>query len=94
MFTYPVFFPLSLVLMAGAILLLVRFLMGGFRQRPSWPFQPAYIAGMVLFFMIWETNARYPFNFTPLYMLLATDGLDGFSQSLKARKRDHGAVMK
>ena len=39
-------------------------------------------------------NARYPFNFTPLYMLLATDGLDGFSQSLKARKRDHGAVMK
>lgn len=51
MFTYPVFFPLSLVLMAGAILLLVRFLMGGFRQRPSWPFQPAYIAGMVLFFL-------------------------------------------
>ena len=52
------------------------------------------LTGMVLFFMIWETNARYPFNFTPLYMLLATDGLDGFSQSLKARKRDHGAVMK
>ena len=30
------------------------------------------VVGMVLFFLIWETNARYPFNFTPLYLLLAT----------------------
>ena len=36
------------------------------------------IFGMVLFFLIWETNARYPFNFTPLYMLLATEGAFGF----------------
>ena len=36
------------------------------------------IFGMVLFFLIWETNARYPFNFTPLYILLATEGAFGF----------------
>lgn len=29
------------------------------------------LAGMVMFFLIWETNSRYPFNFTPFYMLLA-----------------------
>ena len=32
------------------------------------------VFGMFLFFLIWETNARYPYNFTPLYLLIATDG--------------------
>ena len=41
------------------------------------------VFGMVVFFMIWETNARYPFNFTPLYMLTATEGTFGFSERIK-----------
>lgn len=44
------------------------------------------VFGMVLFFMIWETNARYPFNFTPLYMLLATEGTFGLTERLKKSK--------
>ncbi len=44
------------------------------------------IFGMVLFFLIWETNSRYPFNFTPLYMLLATEGAFGFVEHRKAKK--------
>ena len=38
------------------------------------------VFGMVLFFLIWEANSRYPFNFTPLYMLLATYGIFGFAE--------------
>lgn len=41
--------------------------------------------GMLLFFLIWETNARYPFNFTPLYMLLATEGADALEHRLRSR---------
>ena len=40
------------------------------------------VFGMVIFFLIWETNARYPFNFTPLLMLLATEGTFGLSERL------------
>lgn len=43
------------------------------------------VFGMVVFFIIWETNARYPFNFTPLYMLLATEGTFGLSERLKKK---------
>ena len=45
--------------------------------------------GMVLFFLIWETNARYPFNFTPIYMLLATEGAFGLCEkrSILSHKR-------
>ena len=41
------------------------------------------VFGMVLFFLIWETNARYPFNFTPLYMLLATEGICAFAKRME-----------
>ena len=46
------------------------------------------VFGMVVFFMIWETNARYPFNFTPLYILLATEGVS----ELAALKRKRPSV--
>ena len=29
-----------------------------------------------IFFLIWETRSRYLYNFTPLFMLVAVDGLD------------------
>ena len=44
------------------------------------------VIGMFLFFLIWETNARYPFNFTPLYMLIATEGVFCFA----ARSKNKG----
>ena len=33
------------------------------------------VTGIFIFFLIWEANSRYPFNFSPLYILLATDGV-------------------
>ena len=39
--------------------------------------------GVMLFFLIWEANPRYPFNFTPFLLLLATDGA---VESMKAEK--------
>ena len=33
------------------------------------------ILGAMAFFVIWETNPRYLFNYTPIYLLLATEGL-------------------
>lgn len=47
------------------------------------------IFGMVLFFLIWETNARYPFNFTPLYMLLATEGAFGLCRKRSILLHNH-----
>ncbi len=41
------------------------------------------VTGLFIFFMIWETNSRYPFNFTPLYMLLATEGIYKFVEIIK-----------
>ncbi len=43
--------------------------------------------GMFLFFLIWETNARYPFNFTPFYILLATESIGPFSARIKVPAR-------
>lgn len=36
------------------------------------------VFGAILFFEVWEANARYLFNLTPLYILLATEGAFGF----------------
>ena len=47
------------------------------------------IFGMVIFFMIWETNARYPFNFTPLLMLLATEGTFGQAEKKTLSHQNH-----
>lgn len=33
-----------------------------------------------IFFLIWETRSRYLFNFTPVFILLAVDGLDYMKQ--------------
>ena len=48
---YTVFFILSLVALGGSIVVYFRFFTNGFSQHPSWPFQPAYIVGMGLFFV-------------------------------------------
>lgn len=36
------------------------------------------VFGMALFFMIWETRSRYIFNFTPMFILLASGGINVF----------------
>lgn len=52
-----------------------------------------------IFFLIWETRSRYLYNFTPLFLLVAVDGLDYFTSaikkliktiSVKRRKNKHG----
>ena len=45
------------------------------------------VFGMFLFFLIWETNARYPYNFTPLYLLVATDGTIKLAEHFTERRR-------
>lgn len=51
------------------------------------------IFGAIIFFSIWESNARYLFNFTPLYILLATEGIGELAEHIKdkhflKRKKD------
>lgn len=45
------------------------------------------IFAALIFFIIWETRSRYLYNFTPLFMLVAVDGLDfivsGFTSIIK-----------
>lgn len=41
------------------------------------------IVGIFIFLLMWETNSRYPFNFTPLYLLVATDGIINFAKRNK-----------
>ena len=36
------------------------------------------VFGMALFFMVWETRSRYIFNFTPMFILLASGGINVF----------------
>ena len=38
------------------------------------------IFGVFLFFLIWETRSRYLFNFTPVFILVATDGILALSK--------------
>lgn len=45
------------------------------------------VFGMFLFFLIWETNARYPYNFTPLYLLIATDGTVKLAERFAEHRR-------
>ena len=45
------------------------------------------ITGLVLFLSLWETKARYAFNFTPLLLLLAAGGLLALSHLPHTRKR-------
>ena len=35
-----------------------------------------------IFFLIWETRSRYIFNFTPVFLLVAVDGVDFFTKKL------------
>lgn len=43
------------------------------------------VFGVFLFFLIWETRSRYLYNFTPLFIMLAVDGLFGLSGFLKRK---------
>lgn len=47
------------------------------------------IFGVVLFFMIWETRSRYLFNFTPLFILAAVNGLISLWDNLKLPELKH-----
>lgn len=44
------------------------------------------VFGLWLFLLIWETNSRYPFNFSPLYLLLVTDGTAAMLTRYRERK--------
>ena len=48
------------------------------------------IFGMFLFFAVWEANSRYLFNFTPLYILLSTEGLAELSEKLRKKRENRG----
>lgn len=64
------------------------------REVATTTFLRIAVIGLALFLLIWETNARYLFNFTPLFLLLAADGIDGFSRgvtSLPQRIRNRRA---
>lgn len=54
------------------------------------------IFAALVFFIIWETRSRYIFNFTPLFILLACDGLDlTFESEIKRLdERDYGEKKK
>ena len=57
------------------------------RRRSTDPtmFLRIAVFGLWLFLLIWETNSRYPFNFSPLYLLLATEGAACAINRRKAR---------
>lgn len=40
-----------------------------------------------IFFLIWETRSRYLYNFTPLFILVAVDGLDFITSGLTGIKK-------
>ena len=48
---FTLFFVLSLLALGASVIVFCRFFTNRFRQHPSWPFQPAYIVGMCLFFI-------------------------------------------
>ncbi|MCH5299715.1 MAG: glycosyltransferase family 39 protein [Ruminococcus sp.] len=57
--------------------------------KPEINFQ-TFLRGIVfavfIFFIIWETRSRYLYNFTPIFILLAVDGLDFFTEKIKPLK--------
>ena len=76
------------------LFLLLMMAYGGIAARKSreiaiTTFLRIAVIGLALFLLIWETNARYLFNFTPLFLLLATESIDGFSRKVSSliRKR-------
>lgn len=40
------------------------------------------VFAVFVFFIIWETRSRYLYNFTPIFILLAVDGLDYFTEKI------------
>ena len=48
---YTVFLTLSVIALGGSLVVYLLFFANRFKQHPSWPFQPAYVAGMCLFFI-------------------------------------------
>lgn len=50
------------------------------------------VFGMALFFMVWETRSRYIFNFTPMFILIASSGIEVFmnrAQLLFSRHKEN-----
>lgn len=50
------------------------------------------VFGMALFFMVWETRSRYIFNFTPMFILLASGAIEVFmsrAQLLFSRHKEN-----
>lgn len=44
------------------------------------------VFGVIIFFLIWEARSRYIYNFTPLFILSAVNGLTLLCDSIKFRK--------
>lgn len=82
-FAYSCGFQLFLILMT-----LVSLIRGIINPRINiFVFLKGIVFAALLFFLIWETRSRYLFNFTPIFILTATDGLDIFTGLFKRKKR-------
>lgn len=46
------------------------------------------VFGLFVFLLIWETNSRYPFQFAPLYLILATEGAQALSDRIGRHKTE------
>lgn len=68
-------YMLQLLVLAGAALAAAK-------NSPAGPLTLTRLCvlGLVLFLSVWETKARYAFNFTPLLLLLALGGLLALAQ--------------
>ncbi len=71
-FAYSCGFQLFLILM-----MLISLIKGIIKPKIDiMVFLKGIVFAALLFFLIWETRSRYLFNFTPIFILLAVDGLD------------------
>lgn len=51
------------------------------------------IIGIYLFLLMWEANSRYPFNFSPLYLIVATEGVSEFVKRLSQAKNKKADIL-
>lgn len=57
------------------------------RQKNSISYIRILVFGLTLFLLIWETRSRYLFNFIPLMLIMAADGIDFTAEKIKSAKK-------
>ena len=61
-------------------------------KRPKEDFAMLFrliMLGVMVFFMLWETNSRYILNFTPVFMLTAIYGADKIEEYFNTKNKDY-----